>query len=212
MYTLYNVKNWGSLAPHLVLEELDVPYQSAWMTPEEVRSPAFRAISPLGYIPALRFDDGYVMAESAAIVAFLTAAHPGAGLQPDNGTSDHAAYLSWLAFMSSNLYPAISMANHPEGFADGDENRAEVSRKGLERCGRIHDIIEQRLIGEGPFLLGAQLSAADFYLFMLACWARPSEAALRARCPAIAALSDAVRARPRLKAVLDAHNVMEPQA
>ncbi len=46
---------------------------------------------------------------------------------------------------------------------------------------------------------------------MLACWARPSEAALRARCPHIAALSDAVRQRPSLKAVLETHNVMQPK-
>jgi hypothetical protein len=36
MYSLYNVKRWGSLAPHLVLEELEVPYQNIWMTPEKV--------------------------------------------------------------------------------------------------------------------------------------------------------------------------------
>jgi glutathione S-transferase len=211
MYTLYNVKNWGSLAPHLVLEELDVPYQSAWMTPEEVRAPAFREISPLGYIPALRFDDGYVMVESAAIVAFLTAAHPQAGLQPASGSSDHAAYLSWLSFLSANLYPAMVMTIHPEGFADSEEDRAKISRKGLELAGTLHDVIERRLTNEGPYLLGERFSAADLYLFMLACWARPSETLLRDRCPAIAALSDAVRARPKLKAVLETHNVMQPK-
>ncbi len=108
MYTLYNVKNWGSLAPHMVLEELEIPYQNAWMTPEEVRRPAFREISPLGLIPAMRFDDGYIMVELAAIVAFLTASYPEAGLQPEVGSSEHAAYLSWLSFLSANLYPAMS--------------------------------------------------------------------------------------------------------
>ena len=32
MYKLYNVKRWGSISAHLVLEELDVPYQNVWMT------------------------------------------------------------------------------------------------------------------------------------------------------------------------------------
>jgi glutathione S-transferase len=212
MYTLYNVKNWGSLAPHLVLEELGIPYQSAWMTPEEVRNPAFREISPLGYIPALRFDDGYVMVESAAIVAFLTAAHPEAGLQPEVGSSDHAAYLSWLAFLSSNLYPAMVMTIHPEGFADGADDQARIAGKGLKQADMLYDLIDGRLGNDGPFLLGEGFSAADLYLFMLACWARPSETLLRARYPAIAAVSDAIRGRPRLKAVLEAHNVMQPKA
>ncbi len=211
MYTLYNVKNWGSLAPHLVLEELDIPYQSAWMTPEEVRTPAFREISPLGFIPAMRFDDGYVMLESAAIVAFLTAAHPRAGLQPENGTSEFAAYVAWLSFMSSNLYPAMSLALHPEAIADSDAERAWLSGKGFKQVDFLFDLIDRHLASEGPFLVGERFSAADFYLFMLACWARPSETALRVRCPHIAAVSDAVRQRPQLKAVLDAHNVMQPK-
>ena len=211
MYTLYNVKNWGSLAPHLVLEELGIPYQSAWMTPEEVRKPAFREISPLGYIPALRFDDGRIVVESAAIVAFLTAAHPEAGLQPENGSSDYAAYLSWLSFLSANLYPAFSMALQPQHLADSDAERALISATGLRQVDKLFDLIDKRLECEGPFLLGERISAADFYLFMLACWARPSETALRSRCPAIAALSDAVRQRPKLKAVLEAHSVMQPK-
>lgn len=211
MYTLYNVKNWGSLAPHLVLEELGIPYQSAWMTPEEVRAPAFRDISPLGLIPAMRFDDGYVMVESAAIIAFLTAAHPGAGLQPEAGTSEHAAYLSWLSFLSANLYAAIRLGLLPERFAETEDERRLVSRTGLRKADQLFDLIDKRLGREGPFVLGERLSAADYYIFMLACWAQPSETALRARCPNIARLSDAVRQRPKLKAVLDTHNVMQPK-
>jgi glutathione S-transferase len=211
MYTLYNVKNWGSLAPHMVLEELGIPYQSAWMTPEEVRSAGFRDVSPLGLIPAMRFDDGYVMVESAAIVAFLTAAHPQAGLQPEAGSSEHAAYLAWLSFLSANLYAAIRLGLLPERFADDESERRLVSQVGLRKADQLFDLVDKRLEREGPFLLGERFSAADLYLFMLACWARPSEVALRARCPNIGRLSDAVRARPKLKAVLDAHNVMQPK-
>ena len=48
MYKLYNVKAWGSLGIHCLLEEMDVPYTNIWMTAEQVRAPEFRAISPLG--------------------------------------------------------------------------------------------------------------------------------------------------------------------
>ena len=53
MYKLYNVKAWGSLAIHCLLEEMEVPYTNIWMTPEQVRAPEFREFSPLGMIPAL---------------------------------------------------------------------------------------------------------------------------------------------------------------
>ena len=36
MYKLYNVKAWGSMGVHFLLEEMDVPYTNIWMTPEQV--------------------------------------------------------------------------------------------------------------------------------------------------------------------------------
>jgi len=32
MYKLYNVKGWGSLAIHCMLEEMELPYTNIWMT------------------------------------------------------------------------------------------------------------------------------------------------------------------------------------
>ena len=51
MYKLYNVKAWGSLAIHCMLEEMELPYINIWMSPEQVRAPEFRAVSPLGIPP-----------------------------------------------------------------------------------------------------------------------------------------------------------------
>ncbi len=58
MYKLYNVKNWGSLAIHCLLEEMGVPYTNIWMTVDQVRAPEYREINPLGFIPALGLSDG----------------------------------------------------------------------------------------------------------------------------------------------------------
>lgn len=209
MYTLYNVRRWGSMAPHLVLEELDVPYQNIWMTAEQVRDPAFRELSPLGLIPALRLDDGRTVFESAAIVAFLTDSHPHAGVAPQPGTADHGIYLAWLAFMSSNLYWALNLTFHPELFADGEEHRGALTAKAVARSNDIFDVMEARLRQEGPWLLGDAFSAADLYLFMMTVWAKPSEAALHDRCPGIGAIANRVRERPRLRATLEAHGVIK---
>ena len=207
MYSLYNVRRWGSLAPHLVLEELEVPYQNIWMTPETVRDPAFRELSPSGLIPVLRLDDGRTVMESAAIVTFLGDAHPGAGLAPRPGTADHAVYLGWLSFMSSNLYGALNLAISPDSFAPDETACAALKSRAVERTHELFDIIEAKLRQEGPWLLGDSFSAADLYLFMLAMWAEPSEAALHERCPWIGAVCNGVRERPRLAAAIEAHGV-----
>lgn len=82
MYKLYNVKTWGSIAPHCLLEELGVPYQNIWMTGEQVKAPEFRELHPLGYVPVLGLPDGRTVIESAAIITFLTIAHAEKGLRP----------------------------------------------------------------------------------------------------------------------------------
>lgn len=205
MYTLYNVKRWGSLAPNLVLEELEVPYQNLWLAPEQVRDPAFRELSQLGLIPALRLDDGRAVFESAAIVVFLTNAHQNRGLAPRPGTADHAMYLAWLSFMSSNLYWTLNLTFHPELFANGKRAEAALKAKAIERSNTMFDVIEERLKADGPWLLGEEFCAADLYLFMMAIWAKPSEAALHDRCPWIGALATRVRDRPRLGATIEAH-------
>ena len=85
MYKLYNVKAWGSMGVHFLLEEMGVPYTNIWMTPEQVAAPEFRELSPIGYIPALGLDDGSALFESAAIVSFLVTAHPDKGMAPHPG-------------------------------------------------------------------------------------------------------------------------------
>ena len=110
MYKLYNVKAWGSISAHCLLEEMEVPYTNIWMTAEQVKAPEFREISPLGLIPALGLADGRSLFESAAIVSFLVAAHPAKGLAPPAGSADHGEFLSWLHFMSANLYQTTNLA------------------------------------------------------------------------------------------------------
>lgn len=210
MYKLYNVKTWGSLAPHCVLEELGVPYQNIWMTGEQVRDPKFKEISPLGFVPVLGLPDGRTIIESAAIVAFLTDAHPDKKLAPAPGEADHADYLSALTFMAVNVYQMISISYAPAMLADSESEQKTVARRATENANALFGLIEARLAKEGPFILGERFSAADIYLFMLSLWARPSETEHLARYPHIAKVCAAVRARPKLKAALEAHGVMEP--
>ncbi|WP_119274015.1 glutathione S-transferase family protein [Taklimakanibacter deserti] len=211
MYKLYNVKRWGSISAHLVLEELEVPYQNVWLTAEQVRAPEFREISPLGLIPALGLSDGRAIAESAAIVAFLTDSHPDKGLAPPIGSDDHAQYLSLLVFMAVNLYPSINLAFDGGPLAETEEQNAAIRRKGGQHSLGVFDILENRLAEDGPFLLGDNYSAADIYLFMLTLWAYPSERAVLERYPHIAKVAEHVRKRPRLKAALDAHGALAVQ-
>jgi len=68
----------------------------------------YRAIHPLGYVPALRLDDGTVLTENAAILQFIADEYPAAGLAPP--ASDRLARAKlrqWLSFIGTELHKAL---------------------------------------------------------------------------------------------------------
>lgn len=209
MYKLYNVKTWGSLAIHCLLEEMEAPYTNIWMTAEQVRAPEFRAINPLGMIPALGLADGRTVYESGAIVSFLVAAHPDKHMSPELGSPDYGEFMSLLHFMSTEIYATGNFAYFAADFAREEREQQAIKAKVHQIVEGHWMILEKRLAGAGPWLMGRDFSALDLYAFMLTLWASPSEQALLDKYPAVAKLATAVRARPKLKAVLESHGVMK---
>ena len=209
MYKLYNVKAWGSVGIHCLLEEMELPYTNIWMTPDQVRAPQYREISPLGLIPSLGLADGRTLFESAAIVSFLVTAHPEKGLSPVPGSDDFGEFLSWLHFMSANLYQTINLSLGEYALGKDAEHDRHITERATQRTNDFWQILDRRLAGDGQWLMGKAFSALDIYAFMLSLWSRPSEKAVHDGFPRIARLASAVRARPKLKAALEAHGIME---
>ena len=209
MYKLYNVKAWGSLVVHCLLEEMEVPYTNIWMSAEQVRDPEFRTISPLGYIPALGLPDGRSLYESAAIVTFLLSAHQEKTMAPTAGSGDYGEFQSLLHLMSTELYPTMNMSYPGNYYAETPAQDSVIAARAITRADLYWSLLDKRLADEGPWLMGEEFSALDLYCFMLSLWGKPTEAALHGRFPHIAALATAVRQRPKLKAVLESHGVLE---
>ena len=210
MYKLYNVKAWGSISIHCLLEEMEVPYTNIWLTPEQVRAPEFREFSPLGTIPVLGLVDARSLYESAAIVSFLIAAHPDRNMSPTLGSPAYGKFMSLLHMMSTELYTTNNMAFGASVYAQTAAHEAYIAGKATELADNYWRLLEKRLTDSGPWLMGRTFSALDLYAFMLSIWGRPSEHALHERFPAIAKLATAVRKRPKLKAVLESHGVLQP--
>lgn len=61
---------------YLAEKGLSVPSEMVSIPAGEHKSEAFRAINPLGQIPALKLDDGSVITESVSICRFFEAMHP----------------------------------------------------------------------------------------------------------------------------------------
>ena len=136
-----------------VLEEIGEPYELTIMDWEEGSGEAHRARHPLGRVPVLQLDEGYVF-ESAAICLQLGDMYPDAGLIGALGTYERALAYQWSIFAPAELEPpAIEGAI----FRETDPERAE---KGRTRFWKAADAVAQRLDGD-EYLVDGRFGVAD---------------------------------------------------
>lgn len=202
MYRLYGRKGAGSVAPQLLLEELQLPYEMIWVTREEGQQADFRAVNPTGKVPALVLPDGTPIFESAAIVVHLTLVKP-SDLAPPPATTEHARFLQWMAFLATSLYETYLRFYYSDRYSSaGSVDAPRIKAQAHDDLDRCFDLLEAAL---SPNLLGERLSAADFYLWMLATWAEPSPEELYRHFPKIGDLARRIEARPAAQKVLAAN-------
>jgi glutathione S-transferase len=192
-YKLYGRKRAGSLAVQIVLEEIGAAYELIWVGKTPGEKDALRRISPAAKIPVLVLPDGTVVCESAAILIYLSGAHPAAALAPPAGGSAYGHYLQWMVFLSANVYEAALRYFYPERYsAAGEAAGAQIKERALADWTGHFEIVHAAL---SPYVLGPTLSAADFYLHMLAGWFPSENRATASRLPKLRLHADLLRQR-----------------
>jgi glutathione S-transferase len=210
MYQLHYFPSNANAAPHMVLEELGQDYELELVdrAGNAQKSRDYLKINPNGRIPTL-VDGDLVLFEAAAIVLHLVDQHPEAGLAPKVGTPARAKFYQWMTFLTNSLQEELMIWQYPERLAGTDAAASDIVRRGAEKRAEAYlDVIEQHLKANGPLFLGETLSAADFYLVMLARWARPMTSPPRSR-PNIARLLDKVSALPSVRRAYEREGVTE---
>lgn len=103
MITLYHCRDARSFRALWALEELDLPYRLELMPfPPRARVEGYKAINPLGTVPALLVD-GELMTESAAIPHFLATRFGPSALAVAPDEEGYAAYLNFLHMGEATL-------------------------------------------------------------------------------------------------------------
>jgi glutathione S-transferase len=109
---LYFAPQACSLAPHIVLRELDLVFELIRVdnTTKRIFDGAdFLAINPKGYVAALQLDNAQVLTEGPAILQYLADLKPQAGLAPSNGTWERVRLQEWLNFVSSEIHGGLGL-------------------------------------------------------------------------------------------------------
>lgn len=157
MLTLYHAPRSRSFRTLWLLEEIGAPYEMKVVSIRrgdgsgEDPGAEYRAIHPHAKVPAL-MHDGEVVFETPAIALYLTDLHPAAGLGPCIGEKGRGRYLTWLAYSTGVIEPAIlekvlKIPHRYGTFGWGPPEEVEA--------------VLSRALAEGPYLLGEHFSAAD---------------------------------------------------
>ncbi|NWC93267.1 MULTISPECIES: glutathione transferase GstA [unclassified Pseudomonas] len=197
---LYFSPNACSLASHIVLRELALPFELIRVDNQKkitADGDDFLLINPKGYVAALQLDNGEVLTESAALLQYLADQVPAAGLAPANGSWERVRLQEWLNFVSSEIHGGL-------GVLFKDAIPAEVKALFKATLFKRFAILVQALERQ-DYLLGAQYSVADAYLFVVLRWAGFFDIDLQ-QWPALAKFQQRVGERPAVIAALAAEN------
>ena len=202
----------ASMAPHLLLEELGVPYELKLVDRARLahKSAEYLLLNPNGLIPVL-VDGDLVLFETAAICLHLLDTHPQAGLAPAAiGSSARAHFYKWLVWMTNSLQATLTLYFYPERWADTAEGAAHVRACAEAKVGTLLDQIEAELARHGgPYLLGETFSAVDLYALMLCRWTRGFARPARS-LPQLGAYLQRLLARPAVQRVFEQEGLAPP--
>jgi glutathione S-transferase len=136
-----------------MLEELGEPYELTIMNWEQGSGEEHRERQPLGRVPVVQFDEGYVF-ESAAICLHLADSYPEAGLIGGLGTYARALDYQWSIFAPAELEPPLIEAAI---FREAQPERAEKARG---RFFKAADAVARSLDGR-EYLVQERFGVAD---------------------------------------------------
>jgi glutathione S-transferase len=182
MLTLYVAPGSSSMAPHIALHEIGVPFESRPLSfhGKENRGPAFLALNPEGKLPTLLID-GRPLTEVAAILFYLARRFPEANLLPADDIEAEAQVVSWMSFIAATVHPA--------------------RRQGPDQARAIYRIADNRL-GARDWAVG-HYSIADIHLFRLFWrfrgWLQPAPGEF----PHLSAHYERVMARPAVQKTIE---------
>jgi glutathione S-transferase len=175
----------------LLLAQLDVPYDRPLVDifAGEALQAEHRRRNPAGRVPVLEFGDGTFIAESGAILLFLS---EGTEYLPDDRL-ERARVWQWLFFEQNQIEPSIATARVMQ-WRGRDAERPDAYEHRIAWGNEALDSLEAHLAGN-DFVATNRYTVADIALYGYTHVAH--EVVDMSGRPAIAAWIERVEAQPR---------------
>jgi glutathione S-transferase len=162
---LYYSPGACSLAPHIVLREAGIEFEpvlASTKTKKLQDGTDYYGINPKGYVPLLELDNGERLSEGPVIVQYVADLAPAKKLAPPCGTMARYRLQEWLNFITSEIHKGFGAMFNP---AMPEEGKAVFRKRVGDRLTWVDSQLEGR-----PYLLGADFTGADAYLFTVTRW------------------------------------------
>jgi glutathione S-transferase len=198
---LYYSPGACSLASHIALREAGLAFEleKVDLRAKKTASGAdFLAINSKGYVPALELDNGYLLTEGPAIGQYIADQKSESGLAPEAGSLERYQLQSYLNFITSELHKTIGSLFNPAMPAEWKTSVLALIDKRLTW-------MEAQLTGK-VYLMGAQFTVADAYLFTVLRWTVPFKIDLT-KYPSIKDYFARVAARPKVQEAMHAEGL-----
>lgn len=206
MPTLFTMPETCSLSPNIAVAWLDAPIEIHNIAYGDQKKDEYLAINPKGQVPALRFEDGDVLTEAAAILAWLGVTYDGEKSTRDGRLARKEAEA--LAYMTSEVHAAYGGHFNTRKFAESAAAKEEVKRKTYEKLAGHYQRMDETLEHNGGEWYLGQRSLADTFLYVLTRWIEKTPLSIDAY-PALKAFRVRMEADEGVKRAL-ARQSMEP--
>lgn len=197
------------MAPHIILEELQLPF-STQSVKLGAHDPEITKMNPLGAVPTLVTDKSEVLTENAVILQYLGDLKPELNLIPAAGSWERVRLQETLNFIASELHKTFGSFFHLDEMIEDPAARKELRNYFTRKTEQRLEIAAQK-VGEGPFLFGNQFTVADAYLFTILTWA-PKVGVDLAKYPQLTAYVERVGALASVKRAQEAEAHPEREA
>ncbi len=214
MYRLHYSPDAASFVVNVTLRELGQSFDLVKVDRSNggLDTPAYRALHPIGKIPALETPDGPVF-ETAAILLWLADKY--GALAPAIDAPDRAAFLKWYVFTNNALHTTLLHIFYPERIA-GPDCTAQVIAMAVPAVKGHLGQIDRMIAADRPAWLSPdQPSILGHYLGMLLRWVQEAGPDDPAHIPVnvypdLLAVLRAHQARPAVAKAADNENVQLP--
>ncbi len=171
MYQLYYFPLNASMAPHFILEALQVDFELIKVDRQNNahKSKEYLALNPAGRIPTL-VDEGQTIFESPAICIHLAESHPKSSLIPPVADKSRADFYQWMMYLTNTLQAELMLYFYPEKHTTDQSATGAIVKAQEDILHAILLLLDKQLTDK-KYLLGDKISICDYFFFMLAIWA-----------------------------------------